>query len=316
MTQPIPAATLTALVREHFEADTSHIAFEPVRTGHFNTTYFVSGLSRPLVLRIAPPDGTKLLFYERGMMAQEQGIHNLVRERTSAPVPEIIAYDTTCRHIDRHYLLMERLPGGPLSEFGPSPSQFDRALEQTGRYLREIHQITAARFGYLGEHHCMEPRDDWASAFRVMWGKLIDDVVEAGYYDSHEERFARELLDRHSRHFDRPVTSRLLHMDIWSQNVLVDADANVTGIVDFDRAVWGDKEIEFAILDYCGFSEPAFWRGYGQERDVSEPARIRRLFYLAYEVQKYIPIYHYRNRDPQAALRYKRSSLELLRELE
>ncbi len=47
-------------------------------------------------------------------------------------------------------------------------------------------------------------------------------------------------------------------MDVWAQNILVDSMGNVSGLVDFDRALWGDPEIEFAVLNYCGISEPAF----------------------------------------------------------
>ena len=59
----------------------------------------------------------------------------------------------------------------------------------------------------------------------------------------------RDLLDLYLEHFDRPITPRLLHMDVWSQNILIDEEGNVTGLVDFDRALWGDVEIEFAVLD-------------------------------------------------------------------
>ncbi|MGC8862465.1 MAG: phosphotransferase family protein, partial [Armatimonadota bacterium] len=195
------------------------------------------------------------------------------------------------------------------------PRELERILEQTGRYLREIHEITSDRYGYLGAHHCMEPQRDWASAFRVMWNKMTDDIVRAGYYDQSEASYVRALLDSHYACFDRPVTSRLLHMDIWSQNILVNDHADVTGIIDFDRALWGDKEIEFAVLDYCGISEPAFWKGYGLERDTSREAHVRWVFYLAYEVQKYIVIRHYRHRDPGSAARYKQQSLALLARL-
>ena len=80
--------------------------------------------------------------------------------------------------------------------------------------------------------------------------------------------------------FDRPVPAALLHMDVWAQNILVDDGGRLTGLVDWDRALWGDPEIEFAVLDYCGISTPAFWQGYGRERDLSEPAQVRRVFYL------------------------------------
>jgi len=312
MAESFPEAVLAHLVLAHVDADPSLLRFDRVPTGHFNTTYVVEGAPRPLILRIAPPDDAGFLFYERRMMAQEPEIHALVRERTSVPVAEILAYDTSRNHIDRDYLVMERLPGIPLTHFSAGPREIERILEQTGRYLREIHQITSDRYGYLGPHRCMEPQADWASAFKVMWNKMTDDIVRAGYYDEAEESYVRGLLDSHYALFDRPVTSRLLHMDVWSQNILVDERADVTGIIDFDRALWGDEEIEFAVLDYCGISEPAFWRGYGRERDISPDAQLRRIFYLAYEVQKYIVIRHYRHRDSLSALRYKQQSLALL----
>jgi fructosamine-3-kinase len=104
-------------------------------------------------------------------------------------------------------------------------------------------------------------------------------------------------------------------MDVWSQNILVDDGGRVTGLVDMDRALWGDVEIEFAVLDYCGIFEPAFWRGYGRPRDTSFSAQIRARFYLLYEVQKYIVIRIWRRRDPAQALQYKRESFALARPL-
>jgi fructosamine-3-kinase len=104
-------------------------------------------------------------------------------------------------------------------------------------------------------------------------------------------------------------------MDVWSQNILVDEAGNVTGLVDFDRALWGDVEIEFAVLDYCGISEPAFWEGYGLPRDTSPEAQIRREFYLLYEVQKYMPIRVWRGHNPQDAQRYKEYSFSIASKL-
>ena len=65
------------------------------------------------------------------------------------------------------------------------------------------------------------------------------------------------------------------------------------------------------MLDYCGISQPAFWEGYGHPRDASAPAEIRRLFYLLYEVQKYMPIHIWRRNDPKGVARYKQHSLGL-----
>jgi fructosamine-3-kinase len=148
-----------------------------------------------------------------------------------------------------------------------------------------------------------------------MWNLLLDDVVACGGYTPEDAGFMRRLYDGHARHFERPVTASLLHMDIWGPNILTDDQGHVTGLVDFDRALWGDVEIEFAVLDYCGISEPPFWEGYGAQRDTSRPAEIRRLFYLLYEVQKYIPIYIWRGKDPVEAARYVEHSRLIARQL-
>ena len=113
----------------------------------------------------------------------------------------------------------------------------------------------------------------------------------------------------------------LLHMDVWAENILADSEGRLTGLIDWDRACWGDPEIEFAVLDYCGISTPGFWRGYaadGAGRDPREgdgDAAVRRVFYLLYEVQKYIVIRIARNGNPAGAERYRQMARELAAQL-
>ena len=200
-----------------------------------------------------------------------------------------------------------------MSDLRLSPAAVERALEQVGRHLRELHdRCRATRYGYLGEHHPMAPAATWAEAFRTMWALLVEDIRACGAYDEDEARAVRGALDPHLALFNREVPSCLLHMDIWSQNILVDGGGRVTGLVDWDRALWGDVEIEFAVLDYCGISEPAFWRGYGHGREVSAAARIRGILYTLYELQKYIVIRRLRHRDPHGAARYKAQAAAIL----
>jgi aminoglycoside phosphotransferase (APT) family kinase protein len=265
-----------------------------------------------LVLRIAPPTDAVFVFYERDMMRQEPGIHGLLLRETSVPVARIVAFDDSHSVIPRDYVLMERLPGSSMTEAGRVDE--DRVLRQVGDCLAQAHGLTAGRYGYLGEHAPMEPQATWLDAFRVMWRKLIDDVGAVGYYDADERRAMVALLENRLALFDRDGPSCLLHMDVWAQNILVDDDG-LTGLVDWDRALWGDPEIEFAVLDYCGISQPAFWEGYGEPRDESSAARVRNVLYLLYEIQKYIVIRHGRGNDPVSAQRYKRQTMQIVRQL-
>jgi aminoglycoside phosphotransferase (APT) family kinase protein len=316
------AETLAQLVVTHVEADPDSLRFAPLRTGKHNASFWVDSDRGRFVLRIAPPDEIGFLFYEYLMMRQEPDLHALMRANTTLPVAEIVGYAFDRAQIDRDYVLMAVLPGTPLSDVPDlTPARFERVLGQVGAYLRELHTLTApeclgvAAHGYLGVHGPMEPQASWAAAFHVMWNKLLDDVVACGSYSQQEAQAMRDLLERYIEHFDRPVVPRLLHMDVWSQNILINGNGDVTGLVDFDRALWGDVEIEFAVLDYCGISEPAFWEGYGASRDMSPEAMIRRQFYLLYEVQKYMPIRVWRRNDPAGALRYKQNSLALAGQL-
>ncbi len=322
MAESFDSETLARLVCAHIEADPVTLRFTPIRTGKHNTSYWVDSDRRRLVLRLSPPDDAGFLFYERQMMRQEPDLHALIRAQTTIPVAEVVAHDFSRTHIGRDYLLLTALPGTPLSDArGLTQRQLAEILRQVGKYLRQLHALTAPEclgvtaHGYLGAHEPMEPQPTWAAAFHVMWNKLLDDVVASGCYTTAEAHALRALFERHRAHFERPVTPRLLHMDVWSQNILIDAAGNVSGLVDFDRALWGDVEIEFAVLDYCGISEPAFWAGYRMRRDESPSALIRRQFYLLYEIQKYMQICIWRGNDPAGALDYKDQSLALAAQL-
>jgi len=290
-----------------------------ITTGKYNTSYVVTlrrngrtGRPGAVIVRIAPPPDTGGTFYENGMMAQEPRIHEIVRRATSLPVAEIYAFDASRRIIDRDFMIMQKLPGAALSEVpGVTTTLYNGVLEQVGRMLAELHGVTSDHYGYVGPHRPMPPQPDWPSAFRIMWNKLTDDIVCVQAYTAEEERRVRRLFEDYMFVFERPIEASLLHMDIWAQNILVDDEGRVTGLVDWDRALWGDPEIEFAVLDYCGISEPAFWRGYGRPRDRSTEAHIRSLFYYLYEVQKYIVI-HLARRQSRTWHIYKTRVMEIV----
>jgi len=290
----------------------AELVFQLIPTGRFNTSFYVSGAPGEFVLRIAPPDDAGFLFYERGMMAQEPEVHQLVREETSVPVPEILAFDTSRSVLPRNFILMRRLPGLALSEAGPGRGTLGDVYRQVGRHLAQIHGIVRDRYGYLGAHRPMEPQSSWPAAFEVMWENLVEDIRRCGGYSAEEARLVRLALHSNLAAFDYPGPARLLHMDVWAQNILVDAAGRVTGLIDLDRALWGDPEVEFAVLDYCGVSVPEFWAGYGRARPAGPAAGRRQLFYYLYEIQKYIVIERLRRSNPARAESYKRQTFTLL----
>ena len=310
MKRPFERRELTECIRRHLPDVDGSISFRRIPTGKFNDSFFVRAGDAELVLRIAPPKDSVFVFYERDMMRQEPGIHALLLRETSVPVAEILAFDDSHEIVKRDYMVMKRLPGEALTHAAGVDE--DEVLRQVGTCLAAVHRLTAHRYGYLGEHAPMEPQPTWQQAFEIMWRKLVLDVRTTGHYDEAESDRLVCLLEQHLSLFDRDVPASLLHMDIWAQNILVDENGNLTGLVDWDRALWGDPEIEFAVLDYCSVSKPAFWEGYGRKRDESPEARLRNVFYLLYEIQKYIVIRHGRQNDPEGAAWYKRHVMQIV----
>jgi len=322
-----PGGSIENICREHLGVLPSKIT--RLTTGLFNKSFTVtfddqviSSRIHPekktnrMVIRIAPPDDAGFIFYEKNMMWQEPEIHEALLENTSVPVPEILAADFTREIIDRDYLLMEFLEGTPLSQAHFLNSKaLARVYYQTGEFLNETHGIHFKEYGYRGKHSPCPTRDSWLDAFELMWNYLQDDLVGCKAYSKEEANEYRTALESRKESFNRDVSSSLLHMDVWSQNILVDKDGNVTGLVDWDRSLCGDPEIEFSVCDYCGITNQAFWLGYKDIPEVDENYEVRMKFYLLYEHQKYIVINVKRKGDVARANHYKRDSRSILQSL-
>ena len=312
----LTAERLRAILDRHWPVPAGETRIEPVPAGRHNASLFLTHPERKGVLRLAPPDDAGFLFYEVRMMAQEPQIHQIVGEETSIPVPAVWAFDDTREIIPRDFLILERLPGRPLPPPGEGDDgTSDGILRQLGRLIRELHAITGPQFGYLGAHHPMEPERHWFAAFETMWGNLLHDVESCGGYAPEEASRLKNLLYARRGAFTSLRRACLCHMDLWWENILVE-DGRITGLLDWDRALWGDPEIEFAVLDYCGMSRPSFWEGYGAARPDDGPARMRSKFYFLYELQKYIVIERRRRGNPSKADLYRRAALQLASEIE
>jgi fructosamine-3-kinase len=91
----------------------------------------------------------------------------------------------------------------------------------------------------------------------------------------------RERLRAWSDVLTDVTTPQLVHWDLWDGNIFIDpATKQITGIIDFERALWGDPLMEF---QFRGLVEPAdFAVGYGRPMLERPRARQRRLLYNIY----------------------------------
>jgi fructosamine-3-kinase len=95
-------------------------------------------------------------------------------------------------------------------------------------------------------------------------------------------------------------TSYLVHWDLWDGNIFLDAETGqLTGIIDFERALWGDPLME---ANFAGFYDlTAFCEGYGRVMPATPNEHVRRTLYDIY-LFLIIVIEHYYRQYPSNEL--------------
>jgi aminoglycoside phosphotransferase (APT) family kinase protein len=84
-------------------------------------------------------------------------------------------------------------------------------------------------------------------------------------------------MEKASFSLEEITTPRLVHWDLWEGNVFV-KEGKITGIIDFERAMWGDPLQEYFFRLHC--YNKSFTDGYG--RDLRAEAPVRALLYDIY----------------------------------
>jgi len=276
--------------------------FSSMGAGLYNDSYRIEAGNGKFVLRIAPPDDVPKLFYEIYMMKSEVNVHRLVRQHTNVPVPEIVYHDFTRDIIDRDYLVMEYLEGnsGIFNE------------KELGEYVRQIHAIGSDKFGYSERAAPMS--ESWPDIFKTYVKLILRDCLSCGVIDSSENDYFLSIYEKQGGVIG-DVEPSLLHLDLWSQNILT-VDGRITAILDFDRGLYGDPELEFAVLDTYGYSTPEFFEGYGKQRPADLEAQIRQRLYIVYELIKYAFIRVARGKSMPTGRSHVEQCKRILQELE
>lgn len=269
---------LRAIARAHLHEHGALRGVRELTDGWFNTAYALElADGQRFVMKLAPADTVRVMRYERDIMRSEVEVMRTVRASTTVPVPRIVAYDTSRTLVDADFFCMEFLPGQPLAQLRATlPAAMSTHIdEQIGGLLRQMNALQHTAFGYYATPHSR----CWRDAFALM----LDDVLA----DGRDRDVTLPVADLRALFADLlPVmdgvpTPCLVHWDLWDGNIFADAaSGQITGIIDFERALWGDPLIEatFVNLD----AESAVIRGYGQPLLATPEQRCRRMLYNIY----------------------------------
>ncbi|MET7707622.1 phosphotransferase [Micromonospora sp. NPDC005413] len=245
--RPLTTNDVAHLVRASFGPQAQVRDAGPLSGGGFATVWWaLLDDDRRVVLKLAPPAGTPLLRYERGLCAAEARYFRLVAEHApQVPVPPVLQHGTDPAYGE--WLVTAMLPGRSLSdlaETGATPDD-DPARYDLGVALAALHQITGDRFGYDGDR---AGGSSWRAAFTAMLDALLADAADWDVRLPVTPDGLRRLVGRHADVLDEVRRPALLHFDCWDGNVLAAPDPTgrlrLCGLVDGERFLYGDPLLD------------------------------------------------------------------------
>lgn len=248
------------------------IAAVELTDGWANAAYLVTlEGGKQVIVKVAPPAGTKLMSYEQGLMTAEVEVLQLVKKAGTVPVPAVYAHDVSESIVDCEYFIMEKLEGEPYNKVKGSltEEQHKRIDYELGVYNRQLNDIRGDRFGlYAAAEGSVIT---WRETFMNLLLGVLADGEREGVILPADYAAVRKEASRRAVALDEIVEPRLIHWDLWDGNVFI-KDGKVSGIIDFERALWGDPLMEHYFSHFN--LSPGFLEGYGI-KELS-PAQLRR----------------------------------------
>ncbi len=243
------ADQIRSLVKIHFGESCEVDNITELKGGMFNAIYRMDRIYEGdrIVLKVGVIPGTPLLTYERDVMPTEVECFRLVAEQTTVPVPKILAFDFSKQHIPSNYFFMTALEGVPLSRVsGKMPSeQLNRIKAELADYLAQMHQIEGPYYGYFTN----DPKQQyptWREGFTHMFDQILRDC------QTHQVRLPyeriRRAFERTAGYLEEVSAPALVEYDCHEGNIFVkrtDATYHIEGILDLERAFWGDPLADF-----------------------------------------------------------------------
>jgi aminoglycoside phosphotransferase (APT) family kinase protein len=278
---PVSRATGVEIARDAF-GTVELVGFDELTEGWFNAAYRMTlADGRSAVLKVAPPPGVTVMRYEHDIMATEVAALRTVGERTSVPVPSVLHHDTSCVRLPSELFVMEWCDGTLLSRLRPTLSDTQQgAIDgQLGGLLRQLHEIGNDGFGLQAPSQPKFGR--WSDAVADLFDMVMTDAEAMLVQLPRSYDGLRAIPRRFAAELDLVTEPRFVHWDLWDANVFVDPlTLEVRGLIDFERAMWGDPLIEAQYV-YRG-EDAGFIAGYGSDLLASPGAHERRLVYDLY----------------------------------
>lgn len=258
----ISSATLHALIAHAFGPHAGIAGCQELGDGFFNAAFRLQlSDGRDIVLKVSPPPGAALLTYERDIMRTEVEFFRAAAA-TGVPQPRLLYAGLDRAVIDGDYIVLSALDGATWNSRHEDLDLMQNAelRRQLGGHLARLHKVRNPKglFGYPALPELSAP--SWPEAFAAMFNALIDDAHRYGVTLPISDDRLREAVKRAADDLGQVRDPVLVHFDLWPGNIMITGSAaagvhHITGLIDGERAIWGDPLMEFVGVDVFGRAE-------------------------------------------------------------
>lgn len=266
----VPVPELPDLSPAELEAFAGRYGLTPPLTrlpsvGIVNRVYAATRGGRPVVLRVPLPGDDEDTLTES--VAAPAAFHAGVR------TPELLIFDEERNVVDAAVTVYAFAEGRSLDAWGwaPGDPRLSRAWREAGRELAALH---------AGVREVPDPHGRLEPIRPPNMARVRQRVTEAGRLSGQEADWAAETVARLLLDAPPPVAPAFLHNDLHAGNLMVTAAGEVTALIDWGDAGWGDPVLDLA---YAGpLAAPGLLRGYGEAAPgvLDGGAPLRLLAYL------------------------------------
>ncbi|MFF2777316.1 phosphotransferase family protein [Streptomyces sp. NPDC058052] len=246
---------------------------------------------RRLVLKTAPRATAPALTHERDLLGTEALFHRLAAP-AGVRVPTVLHHEPPGAGTPAEWLLLTHLDGitWDAARAGLTPGDSAALRRELGASLARVASVTGPAYGYPRP----APRltaPDWPGAFTAMLRAVLADADRFGVALPVPAARLAALPDRFRHRLAEVARPALVHFDAWAGNIVLDRTGTgawrLGGLIDGERAFFGDPLAEFVGLDPLGEAEEdadltAGYRSVAPSLTVDAGARARLALYRIY----------------------------------
>jgi len=171
-----------------------------------------------------------------------------------------------------------------------------------GEIIRAINSFPGTYFGLPGTPALRAAT--WKEAFIKIVESVLEDGARKNVVYDYSYNELRAAILKHAPALEEVTAPCLVHWDAWNSNFFVQ-DGKITGILDFERALWADPLMEAQFRDIGGNRVANCLRGYGKTSFTFPEEQRNQLYSLHLALVMNTECY-YRNYDSDFAFQISR----------